>query len=179
MTAAAEEIVSFLGFARSEAVKRNESTNVSWFADGHNDTWCIGLTVGDTVCDCTVTNTAAANFCQIDGMPQRLVQTDFVDVDYDFLHTHGDFNKDKVSLTFDPIRGIMDLAEIQASPFSIGLADMLDGDDSNDYMFYLHSNNKHDSKRLYELQIWLNALGQASICTDDDRRSIIGGYPIC
>ena len=179
VTATAEEIVSFLGYARSEAVKRNENINVSWYAKGHSENWCIGLSAGDTICDCTVTNTAAANFCDIDDVPQRLVQSDFVDMDYDFLHTHGDFNNDKVTLSFEPIRGILDIPAIQASGFATDLFDMLDGDDSNDYMFYLHSNDKHDKKRLYELQIWMNALGQASICADDDRRSIIGGYPIC
>ncbi|MFT5139189.1 MAG: prepilin-type N-terminal cleavage/methylation domain-containing protein [Lysobacterales bacterium] len=179
VTAAAEQMVSFIEYARSEAVKRNQPTNLSWFADGHKDTWCIGVNAGNTVCDCTQTTTTAADFCQIDGQAQRLVQTDFVDIGYKLVHTQNALDTEAPSVSFDPIRGILAVDDLPAG-LNTELMTMLTSTVTDNYMFKLHSNDQHNSKRLYEVQIWLNLLGQVSICAESSgRRGIIGGYPLC
>ena len=63
ITAAAEEIVSFITFAQSEAVKRNQLTTLSWDSNGgHSDSWCMGMTLGTAACDCEETDTTDADF---------------------------------------------------------------------------------------------------------------------
>ena len=163
LTAAAEEVASFVTFAQAEAVKRNEQITVSWNTPGsHNPNWCIGITEGGTACDCTETVVTEADFCAIDEVPYRLVQTDFVDMGYEFMHmnpTVGDF-------AFDPVRGIMT---------DISSSEIID----NDSLFYLHSDSGSGSSRMYELEIWASITGRVSICTDTYRTSIVGGYDEC
>jgi Tfp pilus assembly protein FimT len=163
LTAAAEEINSFIVFAQSEAIKSGEEVTVSWSTPGgHNVNWCIGATADDSACDCTVTDATAENFCEIDGLERRLVQADFAGLNYELMHMRPVSG----SFAFDPVRGIV--------------TDVSDGEIvDNDYLFYLHSNEGSGSTRDYELQVWLNMTGRVTICTDDDRRSTIGGYPEC
>ncbi len=165
LTAAAEEITSFLVFAQSEAVKRNEKVTVSWYTPGsHNVNWCIGASLPPQTapCDCTETVATENDFCSIDSVPYRLTQSDFVDMNFEFLH----MNPVQSNFSFDPIRGIVvDIAD----------AESVDGD----WLFYLHSNEGSGSTREFELQIKVNITGRSTICTDDDRRRTIGGYPIC
>lgn len=161
----AENITSFLSFAQSEAIKRNDEVTVSWYASGggHTRDWCIGATLGATACDCRETVTTEADFCAIEGLPYRIVQTDFVAVDFELLHFHPDLPQG--SFAFDPVRGL--IINNDSRLFS------------NSYFLYLHNDMKIDNKRLYELQVKLNITGRISICADDDRRSIIGGYGPC
>jgi type IV fimbrial biogenesis protein FimT len=165
LTSAAEEVVSFLTFAQSEAVKRNELVSVSWTTPGsHNPNWCIGASLPPQAapCDCTVTDTTAGDFCSIDSIPYRLTQSDFVDMSYEFMH----MNPISSNFSFDPIRGIV---------VNIADAESVDGD----WLFYIHSNEGSGSARLFELQIMVNITGRSTICTDTDRESIIGGFPEC
>lgn len=163
LTAAAEEVAGLLKFAQSEAVKRNEQFTVSWYTPGgHNSNWCIGITQGGTACDCQETVSTEADFCAIDDNPYRLVQSDFVDMGYEFMHMKpaaGNF-------AFDPVRGIMtDISDPEIT--------------DNDSLFYLHSDSGSGSSRLYELEIWASITGRVSICTDTSRKSIVGGYTEC
>ena len=161
LVSAAEEVVSFMRFAQSEAIKRNEKISVSWSSPGgHSANWCIGAAL--TTCDCTETDSTEADYCSIDSVPYRLTQSDFVDMDFDFLHMQPKAS----SFAFDPVRGI--LTDI-ADPESV------DGD----WLIYIHSDMKVDGQRLFELQLLVNATGQMSICSDTDRYSIIAGYPTC
>jgi type IV fimbrial biogenesis protein FimT len=168
VTAAAEEIVALMNFAQSEAIKRNQETTVSWNSTGgHNKNWCIGVTLGATACDCTETNTAAGDFCDIDDVPYRLVQTSFADIDDEFLHTNSSLLS--TSFSYDPIRGILtNVPAALATEIAAG-----------DYLYYLHNDSKVDGSRWYELQIRINMVGRVSVCTDDGRRSFIGAYPEC
>ena len=161
LVSATEEIVSFMAFAQSEAIKRGEKVSVSWHTPGgHDANWCIGASL--SLCDCMETVTTEADFCSIGSVPYRLVQSDFVDMDYEFIH----MNPTDSSFAFDPVRGIVvDIAD----------AESVDGD----WLFYLHSDEKVDGVRLYELELSMYATGRMSICADDDRYSIIAGYPIC
>ncbi len=163
LTAAMEEIASLISFAQGEAIKSDNPTTVSWYSPGgHSAGWCIGVTEGDTACDCTETDTTAADFCAIDGQPQRLVQTDFVDVNFEFMH----MNPASGNFTFEPVRGSM-------SHWSNN--EVVD----NDYLFYVHSSEGSGSTREFELQLRVKVTGRVYLCTATDRRRIIGGFPTC
>lgn len=163
LTTAAEEIASFLSFAQAEAIKSNEQVTVSWYTPGgHNANWCVGVIEGGTACDCRETVTTESDFCAIDGNAYRLVQADFVDVSYEFMHMRPNTG----NFAFDPVRGtITDASE----------SEVID----NDYLFYVHSERGSGSSRNYELQIHANITGRIFICTDTDRRTIIGGFQEC
>lgn len=164
VVAGAERIASFIGFAQGEAIKRNQEVTVSWHSPGgHDEDWCIGITLGDDDCDCMETRPDESDFCQIDDVPYRLVQSDFVDMDYEFLHTDGQL-KDS-SFSFDPVRGLVTEYD---NLF----------DDDIDYVFLLHSKLKTGGNR-YALQISINITGRVKICADDDAHAMIGGYPVC
>lgn len=163
LTATMEEVSSFLSFARGEAVKRNEEVTVSWSTPGgHNVNWCIGAIVGGTACDCTETVTTEADFCAIDGLSTRMVQADFVDINFEFMH----MNPNTGNFSFDPVRGVL---------ANISSAEIVD----NDYLFYVHSDEGSGTSRDYKLELWLNITGRIAICGDATRQSIISGYAEC
>ncbi len=187
VSAAAEDVVSFIAQGRSLAVKRNEFVTVKWSALNANGTqstdashppsWCLGLFAPsaypdssaidvDDGCDCRVTAAATANSCSIDGTLYRLAQSDFVNISSEFM----DFARARGHFTFDPVRGIIgDSSE----------DDLVDGGT----IFDLHSSaeSKQNGKRLFELRIRLRRTGTARICTDGSSTRVmaLGGYPAC
>lgn len=163
LTSAAEQVSSFLAFAQSEAVKRNEQVTVSWHSPGgHNRDWCMGAVLDDDACDCRETDPAENDFCEIDDVPYRLVQTDFTDIDYELMHMNPAIG----NFAFDPVRGVIT---------DISSTEIID----DDWLFYVHSDEGSGSSRDYELEIRLNVTGRVRICTDPYRKKIIGGYPTC
>lgn len=167
LVSAAEEVVSFMALVQSEAIKRNDKVSVSWFSPGeHGANWCIGASAPPKTgpCDCMETVTTEADFCSIDAVPYRLLQSDFVDMSFEFMHMQPAAS----SFAFDPVSGVLvDIAD----------AESVDGD----WLFYVHSDMKASGSnlRLFELQVSMNATGRAKICADDDQHSLIGGYPVC
>jgi hypothetical protein len=83
-------------------------------------------------------------------------------MDQEFMH----MRPSESDFSFDPVRGI--ITDIDDS-------ESVDGD----YLFYLHSDRGSGGSRLFELQIKMLITGRVSICTDDDRKRLIGGYPEC
>lgn len=163
LSAGAEQVAALLNFAQSEAIKRNEQVTVSWYSPGsHSEQWCIGVTEGGTACDCRETVVTEDDFCAIEGVPYRLKQTDFVDMDFEFMH----MNPATGNFAFDPVRGIMT---------DISSSEIID----DDYLFYVHSNQGSGSTRNYELEIRASITGRVKICADTSRRSVIGGYKEC
>lgn len=163
LSAGAEEIAAFISYAQSEAIKRNEQVTVSWYTPGsHSTQWCIGVTGGDTACDCRETVASETDFCAIDGVAYRLQQTDFVDLNFEFMH----MNPAVGNFAFDPVRGIVT---------NFSSSEIID----NDYLFYVHSNEGSGSTRDYELEIRMGMTGRVQICADKSRQSIIGGYSEC
>jgi prepilin-type N-terminal cleavage/methylation domain-containing protein len=145
LVGAAEQLVSFMEQVQGQAIKQNQKAKTA-------------------PCDCTETVATEADFCSIDSVPYRLVQSDFVDINYEFLHMQPTSS----NFAFDPVRGIVtDVAD----------AESVDGD----WLFYIHSDSKQNGKRRYELELSMFATGRMSICAEDSslRSSIIGGYPVC
>ena len=65
LRSSAEQIRADLNLARSEALKRNKTIVIA-FKVNADSTWCYGLKAL-VACDCTVTDTSASNFCQLDS----------------------------------------------------------------------------------------------------------------
>lgn len=91
----AEGLKSDLQFARSEAIKKNESVVVSRIA-GNAGGWCYGLairTTSKTSCDCNETDASASNYCDI----KRITGADYNKTNMETASTNNN--------TFNPRRG--------------------------------------------------------------------------
>lgn len=165
LTSAAEEISSFISFTQSEAIKQNKFVTVTWESLGHGDEWCVGASLPpqSMPCNCMETDTTKPGFCSIDGAAFRLVQADFVDEDFEFVHWFPESG----NFSFDPVRGIMD---------NLSSNDILS---TTKPLVYFHSSEGTGSSRMYELELDINISGRVDICSDDYRKSIVAGYTKC
>lgn len=99
VTNGAEQLAAFINTAQGVAMKTNQVVTVSYTRTA-DDEWCIGAISGETACVCTQTNTAAADYCQIDAQPFLIHQGHAAD--RDLMHAvvgNG-------SYAFDPVRGL-------------------------------------------------------------------------
>jgi prepilin-type N-terminal cleavage/methylation domain-containing protein len=173
LTAAAEDLASFVTLAQVSAIKMNRPVRVAWKgSSSHSDNFCIGISSAPKAmpCDCRVSDPSATNFCAIaassasagDGQAYRLSKADFVDINNEFLHMRpatGHF-------AFDPVRGVV---------ANWSDTDIVD----DDYLFYMHSNEGSGWSRLFALEVSLNMTGRMEICSQTSRRTTIGTYPPC
>lgn len=95
-----------LQFAKSEAIKRNQPMTVDFTTSGGGTTWCYGFRLGSgATCDCTVTDTSAANACVIDNALKVVSNTDYPGItmtpstDFVFDNVRGTAIAGNVSLT--------------------------------------------------------------------------------
>jgi prepilin-type N-terminal cleavage/methylation domain-containing protein len=77
LESAAENLYADLQFAQSEAIKRNKTIRVSFYANG--STWCYGLKE-NADCDCQETNSTESDFCEIDSVPKTVSSVEFKDI---------------------------------------------------------------------------------------------------
>ena len=147
-TSQAEELVTFVAFAQSEAVKYNEMISVHvTYTD--KDNWCIGANEGSAACDCTVTDTDAANYCSLNGVAKIMHSSDQNKSSMTAVST------DK-TLVFDPIRGTMAVADL-----------------GTNHGVTLGSDNGN-----WALQIDVGATGRTRICNPDSTMAV-PGYKSC
>lgn len=90
---AGENLFVDMMFAKTEAIKRNETILIS--ATGTGSTWCYGLSV-TAACDCT------SNTCTIDGI-EKVVNQD----DYPGIEVLAASTLDGSSVSFTPLRGFV------------------------------------------------------------------------
>jgi type IV fimbrial biogenesis protein FimT len=98
---AVESFQSDLQFARTEAIKRSREVTFS-HKKGNAGAWCYGLAVGDDDCDCTETDTAASDYCDIKIVSgTNFSTTNIIDDDDDstFDFRRGTTNNDGVTFT--------------------------------------------------------------------------------
>lgn len=101
LKATAEQVRADLNLARSEALKRNQTIIMS-FTVNSDSSWCYGLKA-TIACDCTVTDTSASNFCQLDrdaggaGIPTAVSSTSYPGITFSGSPFGG-------SLSFSPVR---------------------------------------------------------------------------
>jgi len=73
LSAAADNIYAFISYAKSEAIKKNQSIRFQATVDGTS--WCIGVDDdAAAVCDCT------ANACEVDGVTKNLTSASFTNI---------------------------------------------------------------------------------------------------
>jgi type IV fimbrial biogenesis protein FimT len=143
VTNGAEQLASFINTAQGVAMKTNQVVTVSYSRSADND-WCVGAISGTTACDCTQTNEAAADYCQIATQPFILNNSHAGDLE--LMHAmNGDG-----SYAFDPIRGLF-----------------MDLDDS--LTVELRSPNED-----FRLNLVVNSSGRVMLCSDGSEHAIPG-----
>jgi type IV fimbrial biogenesis protein FimT len=158
ITGGAEEIASFMMLARSEAVKHNQQTTVSFFRDPDTNDWCIGMMLGSEPCDCKISTDTDAKYCALkytDNVgpvvePQLISSSDYSGFKLTAATTA--FGGDQ-ALTYDPVRGIL------AEPTDLS-------------SFTVQSNNA-----AYELRVNISATGTVKTCTNSSKK--VWGYKSC
>jgi type IV fimbrial biogenesis protein FimT len=147
-TAQAEELVAFVSSAKSESVKFNEMVSVHLtYTD--RDNWCIGANEGSAPCDCTETDTGAANFCSLNDLAKIVRSSAQTKSSMTTASTDRTF-------VFDPIRGTMATADL-----------------GTNHGLTLESDNSH-----WSLQVDIGATGRVRICNPDDTKAV-PGYQSC
>ena len=146
VTNGAEQLATFINTAQGVAMKTNQVVTVSYNNAGEND-WCIGAITGTTACDCTQSNTAASDYCQIASQPFILsnAQTN----DLELMH---DMDGDG-AYAFDPIRGLF-----------------MDLDDA--LTVELRSPSED-----FRLNLMVNNTGRVILCSEDGSHAVPGYAP--
>lgn len=143
ITNGAEQLASFINTAQGVAMKTNQVVTVS-YSRSDDDDWCIGAVSGETPCDCTESNTAAADYCQIAS--QSFILNNEHAADRDLVHSvTGDG-----AYAFDPIRGLF-----------------MDLDDS--LTMELRSQNE-----AFRLNVMVNNTGRVILCSSSSDHAIPG-----
>ena len=143
-TSQAEQLSSFLVYAQSEAVKRNEMISIQLSWTNAND-WCIGANEGNAGCDCEETDTDAADFCSINDVAK--IMSSATQTKSNMLSHEVD-----TTFTFDPVRGTMAIADL-----------------GNPHGFVLQSDNTN-----WELTVDIGATGRIRICNADSDVAVPG-----
>lgn len=141
LTYGAEQLMAFVNSAQSESIKQNRVLTISYSRTAADD-WCAGAVLGATACDCNQTNTAAADYCQINSVPWIIDHTHAGDHDLVQAMT-GDG-----AYSFDPVRGLM-----------------TDLDDS------LVVQMRSDSDA-YRLRLTVSNTGQVTLCSEDSSHKV-------
>lgn len=142
----AEQIHAFLNSMQILASRNLEEVTVSYSRTA-NDDWCFGAVLGNTACDCTETNTAAADFCSIDGAEMRITNAHIGNIGI-LASVSGDG-----AYSYDSARSIL-----------VDLDDALDAE--------LHSPNGD-----YQLRLLVNNTGHSTLCSKDEEHSMPGYKP--
>jgi len=162
LTSAAEGVASLMSIAQSAAVKFNQDVVVN-IQRTDFDTWCIGATLGATACDCAEANVAAANFCDINGVPRRVTHADVVSNPAYQLMLPMSINATATSnssFTFDPARGTL-----------LNLETVL---------IQMHTHTGSGTSKEYQLDLEVLPTGRVSICTQGTgRKRLLKQYPTC
>ena len=143
LTNATEQIVSFVNTTQGIASRTNQVITVSYSRTDANE-WCVGATVGDTPCDCTETESDAADFCAIDGQKYVLDNTHTGN-----LELMNAINGDG-AYAFDPIRGIFT--------------------DMNDALEMKLRSRDDD----FRLNVQVNSVGRVTTCSDSASHAVPG-----
>lgn len=149
-TSAAEQTAAFIANAQSEAVKRNEEVTVS-ITRTNDSTWCLGAIMGDTACDCTETVTTETDYCDIEDVAQVLSSAEWPLARV----TNGGVSADN-TFTFDPVRGIMNTADLGNDHFMTFISESGD----------------------FSLQVDVAATGRLRVCNPDSAKKV-AGYDAC
>ena len=107
-TAKAEQLASFLAFARSEAVKSNRQISVQLTRTDANS-WCIGADEGPAGCDCFT-----ANSCIVGTTEVRMDSVEQPKSKLEAFEPSGD-----ATFVFDPVRGTLREDDLEPREYQI------------------------------------------------------------
>jgi type IV fimbrial biogenesis protein FimT len=161
LTRAAETVAAFMTLAQSAAVKYDRDINLNIQRTGVKS-WCVGATLGASACDCTEADTTAADFCQINGVPRRIVHTDVVsNSNYELMQSilvNGTATA-SANIIFDPVRGtLLNLQTIE---------------------FQMHTNTGTGSDKEYQVNVDVLPTGRVKLCTATGKKLLLKSLPTC
>jgi len=161
LTRSAETIASFISLAQSAAVKHNQDVILNIRRTDH-DTWCLGVTLGSSACDCRELDDTNGLLCEIADVPRRISQSDVISKPtYELMHSMS-INSTATSnsnVIFDPVRGtLLNLETINIQ---------------------MHTNTGSGNSREYQLDVNVLPTGRASICTATGRKNLLRQFPTC
>ena len=138
-----ERVNSFINSAQGLSSKTNEVVTVS-YSRASASSWCIGMVVGTTACNCTQTSAEASDYCAVDAERSVLGSADLGDLGQ--LHSvSGDG-----AFAYDPIRGLF-----------------VDLDDSMELK--LRSNSG-----AFRVNVQVNNTGRVTMCSDSSDHDVPG-----
>lgn len=70
----AQELALFISHARTESIMRGRLLSVSYHRSDANQ-WCLGLSEGAGLCDCTNPDPSASSACQVDSVGRVFTQS--------------------------------------------------------------------------------------------------------
>jgi Tfp pilus assembly protein FimT len=151
---AAEAIFSDLSYARSEALKRNQSISASFTTDGALN-WCYGLSTGAS-CDCTITDTSNASACTLsekaDGSGGKVLKT--------------------VATAAFPKTAMPSAVFSGTGPSNVTVFNPTRGTAKNGTVKVRSTGGK-------EIHVILSTLGRTRICSPSGASTKVAGYPNC
>ena len=164
LTSATESVASFMSFAQSAAVKYNQDVMVN-IQRADFDAWCVGATLGATACDCTEVNVAAADFCDINGVPHRIEHADVIsNPTYQLMREMNiigtAMKTSNANFFFDHVRGTL-----------LNLGETIN--------IQMHTNTGSDTSKEYQLDVNVLPTGRVSICTSSGQQELLKMYPTC
>jgi type IV fimbrial biogenesis protein FimT len=146
VTGAAENLASFMSDMQSSAIRRNERLTIALQHAG-TDEWCVGAVLGDTPCDCRVTDPASSSYCSIDGSARIVASGD------NSLAGMISHSAD-TAFTYEPVRGLM----------------------SNPDLATTHFFNLRSADQRYSLQVNVLPTGYIRICSNDSGKRVPGYF---
>jgi hypothetical protein len=151
LTHGAEQLMAFVNSAQSEAIKLNQVVTVSYVRTG-DQSWCTGVTVGATPCNCTQTDVVATDYCAVNGIPKMI--SDDAAGDMLLLKSITGDSGGNSAFSFDPVRGLL-----------------LDLDDAMNV-------EMHSSSSKFQLELRVTRSGQAELCSKDSDHKV-PGFGVC
>lgn len=149
VTNGAEQLASFINTAQGVSMKTNQVVTVSWSRTDDDD-WCIGAIAGENPCDCGQTNTAAADYCQIDA--RQFILDNSHTGNLELMHEIEGADDD--AYAFDPVRGLFV--------------------DMNESLTMELRSQSED----FRLNLMVNNTGRVILCSDDSSYAV-PGYAAC
>jgi len=152
VTSGAEQLGAFLSAVKIESIKRSDNVSVS-YSRADVDSWCVGIKVGLTACDCTETDTNAADFCEIDGQSRVFNQANL-----NYPGVMNAMNGDGL-FVFDPARGLV-YDDSSLADYDSAEMELLSEDGT------------------YALNVQVSATGRVKYCSDSADKQV-PGYDVC
>lgn len=161
LTSAAESVAAFMNLAQSAAVKYDRDVAVNMQRSDFNS-WCVGAKLDAASCDCTEDVTTEPDFCEINGVPRRILHLDVIpNANYQLMQSIqvNATASANSNVIFDPVRGtLLNLETVS---------------------FEMHTSTGSGSDKEYQVNVNLLPTGNVSLCTATGRKRLLQMFPTC